>query len=77
VRSVLEQTRELTTRHIDLGRLQLDAQTSTVDELRKRGHTVEVGPDWNLGRVSAVSKWNGIIRAGANPRGQQGYAVGR
>jgi gamma-glutamyltranspeptidase / glutathione hydrolase len=49
----------------------------TIDELRKRGHTVEVGPDWSLGRVSAVSKWNGIIRAGANPRGQQGYAVGR
>jgi len=49
----------------------------TIDELRKRGHIVEVGPDWSLGRVSAVSQWKGIIRAGANPRGQQGYAVAR
>lgn len=50
---------------------------ATVEELRRRGHTVEVGPDWSLGRVSAVSKWNGVVRAGANPRGQQGYAVAR
>jgi gamma-glutamyltranspeptidase/glutathione hydrolase len=49
----------------------------TVAELRRRGHTVETGPDWSLGRVSAVSQSGGIIRAGANPRGQQGYAVGR
>ncbi|MDX2143423.1 MAG: gamma-glutamyltransferase family protein [Rhodospirillaceae bacterium] len=50
---------------------------ATIDELRKRGHIVEVGPDWSLGRVSAVTKWQGIVRAGANPRGAQGYAVGR
>ncbi len=50
---------------------------ATIDELRKRGHTLEVGPDWSLGRVSAVTKWKGIVRAGANPRGQQGYAVAR
>lgn len=49
----------------------------TIDELRRRGHLVEVGPDWSLGRVSAVSKQGMIIRAGANPRGQQGYAVAR
>jgi gamma-glutamyltranspeptidase/glutathione hydrolase len=49
----------------------------TIAELRRRGHTVEVGPDWSLGRVSAVSRSKGILRAGANPRGAQGYAVGR
>ncbi len=49
----------------------------TIDELRRRGHIVEVMPEWSLGRMSAVSQRDGIIRAGANPRGQQGYAVAR
>jgi gamma-glutamyltranspeptidase/glutathione hydrolase len=50
----------------------------TADELRRRGHDVDVTDGWSLGRVSAVARdANGLLRAGANPRGMQGYAVGR
>ena len=48
-----------------------------VDDLRRRGHEVEVLPPWSLGRVSAVSREDGQIRAGANARMMQGYAVAR
>ena len=48
------------------------------DELSHRGHDVRVTDPWSLGRVSAVSRGaDGILRAGANPRGMQGYAAGR
>jgi gamma-glutamyltranspeptidase/glutathione hydrolase len=47
-------------------------------ELVVRGHDVTVSSDWSLGRLSAVSRdADGRLRAGANPRGMQGYAVGR
>ena len=46
-------------------------------ELRRRGHAVTVQPPWSLGRVSAVSRGDGMLRAAANARGMQGYAVGR
>ncbi|HEY6069154.1 MAG TPA: gamma-glutamyltransferase family protein [Gaiellaceae bacterium] len=45
--------------------------------LRERGHEVTVAPDWSLGRVTAVAREEGQLRAAANPRGMQGYAVGR
>ncbi len=50
-----------------------------IEELRRRGHQVEVGPDWSLSRMTAVSydPDTGILRAAANPRGMQAYAVGR
>ncbi len=50
-----------------------------VADLRRRGHQVEVVDPWSLGRLSAVSRdlETGLLRAAANPRGQQGYAVGR
>ena len=48
-----------------------------IDGLRARGHDVTVTPDWSLGRVTAVERDAGQLRAGANPRGMQGYAVGR
>ena len=48
------------------------------DDLRRRGHDVTVTAPWSLGRVSAVSRAaDGVLRAGANPRGMQGYAAGR
>jgi gamma-glutamyltranspeptidase / glutathione hydrolase len=50
---------------------------STVDELKKRGHIVEIGPDWSEGRLTAASREGGRRRAAANPRGMQGYAAGR
>jgi gamma-glutamyltranspeptidase / glutathione hydrolase len=48
-----------------------------LDELRRRGHAVRVMPPWSLGRISAVARDHGFLYAGANPRGMQGYAVGR
>ena len=48
-----------------------------VGELRERGHEVVVTGDWSLGRVSAVAREDGLLKAAANPRGMQGYAVGR
>jgi gamma-glutamyltranspeptidase/glutathione hydrolase len=47
------------------------------DELEKRGHIVEVGPDWSEGRLTAASQVGPRRRAAANPRGMQGYAAGR
>jgi gamma-glutamyltranspeptidase/glutathione hydrolase len=47
-------------------------------ELEERGHDVKVTDPWSLGRVSAVARESdGVLKAGANPRGMQGYAVGR
>jgi gamma-glutamyltranspeptidase/glutathione hydrolase len=50
---------------------------AVIEELRRRGHLVNVRPAWSLGRVSAVARRNGVLYAAANPRGMQGYAVGR
>jgi len=50
---------------------------ATIDELRRRGHVVEVGPDWSEGRLTAASRDGRRRRAAANPRGMQGYAAGR
>ncbi|MGE3065372.1 MAG: gamma-glutamyltransferase family protein, partial [Hyphomicrobiaceae bacterium] len=49
----------------------------TVAELERRGHKVEVGPDWSEGRLSATAREGVRRKAGANPRGMQGYAAGR
>jgi gamma-glutamyltranspeptidase / glutathione hydrolase len=50
----------------------------TVADLQRRGHEVTLYPPWSLGRVSAVAREpDGLLRAGANARGMQGYAVGR
>ena len=49
-----------------------------IEGLRRRGHDVEVTPPWSLGRVSAVAREpDGLLKAGANARGMQGYAVAR
>jgi gamma-glutamyltranspeptidase / glutathione hydrolase len=54
------------------------AGRETIESLRRRGHDVEVRGPWTLGRVTAVGREpGGILKAGANPRGRQGYAVGR
>lgn len=50
---------------------------ATVQELGTRGHIVEVGPDWSEGRLVAAARDTDRLRAAANPRGMQGYAVGR
>ncbi|MHB1172337.1 MAG: gamma-glutamyltransferase family protein [Lacisediminihabitans sp.] len=49
-----------------------------IEGLRARGHMVTVSGPWSLGRLSAVSiHEDGTLGAAANPRGAQGYAVGR
>jgi gamma-glutamyltranspeptidase / glutathione hydrolase len=63
--------RELRPRHVAV------EEGIDADGLRVRGHDVEVAPRWSLGRVSAVAREDGVLRAAANPRGMQGYAVGR
>jgi gamma-glutamyltranspeptidase/glutathione hydrolase len=50
---------------------------AVLEDLRRRGHRVNVRPPWSLGRVSAVARRNGMLYAAANPRSMQGYAVGR
>jgi gamma-glutamyltranspeptidase / glutathione hydrolase len=51
--------------------------TAVIEDLRRRGHLVNIRPAWSLGRVSAVARRGGMLYAAANPRGMQGYAVGR
>lgn len=50
-----------------------------IEELVTRGHRVTVGEPWSEGRLCAVARdpRTGVLSAGANPRGMQGYAVGR
>ncbi|MGP9017497.1 gamma-glutamyltransferase family protein [Streptomyces sp. BR1] len=50
-----------------------------IDGLRRRGHRVTVGDPWSEGRLCAVARdpETGLLSAAANPRGMQGYAVGR
>lgn len=50
-----------------------------IEDLRRRGHDVTVGPGWSEGRLCAVARdpETGVLSAAANPRGMQGYAVGR
>ncbi len=50
---------------------------ATIEELRVRGHEIEIGPDWSEGRLTAASRVGERRRAAANPRGMQGYAAGR
>jgi gamma-glutamyltranspeptidase/glutathione hydrolase len=52
---------------------------SVVAGLEHRGHVVTIGDPWSEGRLCAVSRdpESGVVSAGANPRGMQGYAAGR
>ena len=62
-------------RHVEL---EARFAPEVIDELRERGHDVDVTDEWSLGRLSAASRdAGGTLRAAANPRGMQGYAVGR
>ena len=49
----------------------------TIAALRRKGHRVTVSDDWSQGRLAAVAQVDGMLKAAANPRGMQGYAVGR
>jgi gamma-glutamyltranspeptidase/glutathione hydrolase len=70
-------------REIALGSLTLEGRfpEATIQALRNRGHAVTVGGPWSEGRLSACAREpsmrSTILRAGANPRGMQGYAIAR
>jgi gamma-glutamyltranspeptidase/glutathione hydrolase len=70
-------------REVAPGSLTLEARypTSTVEALERRGHRVVIGSPWSEGRLSACGvDGEGdqlIVKAGANPRGMQGYAIAR
>jgi gamma-glutamyltranspeptidase/glutathione hydrolase len=50
----------------------------TLEGLRRRGHELEISPAFSLGRVTAVGRErDGVLKAGADPRSMQAYAVGR
>lgn len=50
-----------------------------IEGLSRRGHEVTRAGDWELGRLSCVTREpeTGTLAAAANPRGAQGYAAGR
>lgn len=51
---------------------------SAIEDLRGRGHDLEVAPPWSAGRMTAASRApGGILRAAATPRLMQAYAIGR
>jgi gamma-glutamyltranspeptidase/glutathione hydrolase len=50
---------------------------ATRDALEARGHLLTVEGPWALGRVCAVGRWDGFLRAAATPRLMQAYAAGR
>ncbi|ANN78121.1 gamma-glutamyltransferase family protein [Bordetella flabilis] len=67
-----------------LNRITLESRfpEATLDALRAAGHEVKVGAEWSEGRISACTRepdagGSRLLRAAANPRGMQGYAVGR
>ncbi len=62
------------------GKLVLEGRFApeVLSALRARGHRAEMGGDWSEGRLTGARREkDGQIFAGANPRGMQGYAVGR
>jgi gamma-glutamyltranspeptidase/glutathione hydrolase len=67
-----------------LNRLHVESRFApdAIARLQAWGHDVQVGAPWSEGRLSACSRMRDgqgrlVLRAAANPRGMQGYAVGR
>jgi gamma-glutamyltranspeptidase / glutathione hydrolase len=51
---------------------------AVIDDLRARGHGVEVAEPWTVGRLTAACRTpDGILKAAATPRLMQAYAAGR
>jgi gamma-glutamyltranspeptidase / glutathione hydrolase len=66
-------------RESDLGHLALEGRfpAAARKDLEGRGHRVQIEEDWALGRMTAAAKDGPMLKAGANPRFMQGYAIGR
>ena len=51
---------------------------AVIEDLRGRGHKVQVAPEWSIGRLTAALREpDGLLRSAATPRLMQAYAVGR
>jgi gamma-glutamyltranspeptidase/glutathione hydrolase len=49
-----------------------------LDELRSRGHKVDLDGPWSHGQVTAVAReQNGVLSGAASPRGRVAYVMGR
>ncbi len=62
------------------GRLEVEDRLGekVIDDLKSRGHDVRVNDGWSISRLSAAARQgDGVLKAAANARGMQGYAVGR
>ena len=70
-------------RDVSLGVIALESRfpEATIQALRDKGHEMKLGGPWSEGRLSACSREPAgtaeILRAAANPRGMQGYAIAR
>ena len=66
-------------RECDLGHLAIEGRfpDAARNDLEGRGHRVKVDEDWSLGRMTAAAKDGPVLKAAANARFMQGYAVGR
>jgi len=66
-------------RQAEPGRLVLEGRypEATLAALQKLGHKAEAAGPWTQGRISACAKDGALLKAAANPRLMQGYAVGR
>ncbi len=71
-------------RQTTLNRLSIESRfdPAVIEALRAAGHEVRVGEPWSESRLSACTQERDargrlVLRAAANPRGMQGYAVGR
>ncbi len=61
------------------GKVQLESRfpKETIEALKAKGHDIEVGGEWSLGRNAAAKREGKLMKAAATPRLQQAYAVGR
>ncbi|MDR0253014.1 MAG: gamma-glutamyltransferase, partial [Brucellaceae bacterium] len=51
---------------------------AVLNDLKSRGHDLEVVDEWSVGRLTAAERENnGLLRAAATPRLMQAYAIGR
>ncbi|WP_226780291.1 gamma-glutamyltransferase family protein [Oceaniglobus trochenteri] len=67
-------------RNADPGHLMIEpgVGAGVLDDLRARGHRLDVADPWTVGRLTAVShRPDGMMKGAATPRLMQAYAVGR